>query len=141
MTGATNGVPASRPYRGRLAPSPTGFLHLGHARTFWIAQQRAQAAGGALVLRNEDLDRARCKAQFVSAMIEDLRWFGFEWQEGPDCGGPFGPYSESERSDLYMTAFERLLAGSFIYPCVCSRQDVMRALQAPHAIDDEPIYP
>ena len=55
------------------------------------------AAGGVLVLRNEDLDRARCKPEFVSAMLEDLRWFGFEWQEGPDIGGPFGPYNQSER--------------------------------------------
>ena len=69
-------------YRGRLAPSPTGYLHLGHARTFWTAQQRAVNAGGTLVLRNEDLDRARCKTEFVTAMIEDLKWFGFHWQEG-----------------------------------------------------------
>src|SRR5437763_15727788 len=62
-------------YRGRLAPSPTGFLHLGHARTFWTAQQRAVAFGGILVLRNEDLDGARCKSEFVSAVLEDLKWF------------------------------------------------------------------
>ena len=75
------------PYRGRLAPSPTGLLHLGHARTFWIAQQRARARSGKLVLRNEDLDRSRCKPEFVTAMFEDLRWFGFQWDEGPDCRG------------------------------------------------------
>ena len=73
-----------RPYRGRLAPSPTGYLHLGHARTFWTAQQRAKERGGTLVLRNDDLDRQRCKAEFVDAMFEDLRWFGFDWEEGPD---------------------------------------------------------
>src|SRR2546421_1624902 len=84
-------------YRGRLAPSPTGFLHLGHARTFWTAQQRARAHNGCLILRNEDLDRSRCRPDFVSAMYEDLRWFGLEWQEGPDCGGQFSPYSQSER--------------------------------------------
>ncbi len=128
-------------YRGRLAPSPTGFLHLGHARTFWTAQQRTQARGGVLVLRNEDLDRARCQVPFVTAMFEDLRWFGFQWQEGPDCGGPFGPYSQSERLDLYEAVFKKLCAGGFIYPCTCSRQDVLRALQAPHAGEDEPLYP
>src|ERR1043166_625496 len=128
-------------YRGRLAPSPTGFLHLGHARTFWIAQRRAEAAGGTLVLRNEDLDRARCKPEFVDALLEDLRWFGFRWQEGPDCGGASGPYSQSERHHLYVAALEGLRAGGFIYPCTCSRQDVLRALQAPHAAEDEPIYP
>jgi len=116
-------------------------LHLGHARTFWVAQQRAQSQGGALILRNEDLDRSRSKPEFVSAMIEDLQWFGFLWQEGPDCGGPYAPYSQSERLSLYREAFEKLRAAGFVYPCVCSRQDVLRALQAPHAGEDEPIYP
>jgi len=74
-------------------------------------------------------------------MFEDLRWFGFQWQEGPDCGGPFGPYSQSERFNYYRAAFEKLLSAGFIYPCTCSRQDVLRALQAPHAGEDEPIYP
>src|SRR5213075_2395471 len=78
-------------YRGRLAPSPTGYLHLGHARTFWIAQQRARAAGGTLILRNEDLDRARCRPEFVAAMFEDLRWFGFQWQEARTVAVPLRP--------------------------------------------------
>ena len=128
-------------YRGRLAPSPTGHLHLGHARTFWTAQQRAQAHRGILVLRNEDLDRSRCRAEFVSAMFEDLAWFGLRWQEGPDIGGDFGPYSQSDRGEIYRASFERLKAGEFVYPCRCSRQDVLRALQAPHSVEDEPIYP
>ncbi len=76
------------PYRGRLAPSPTGYLHAGHARTFWTAAERARAAGGTLVLRNEDLDGRRSRREFAEAMMEDLRWFGLRWQEGPDCGGP-----------------------------------------------------
>jgi glutamyl-tRNA synthetase len=128
-------------YRGRLAPSPTGLLHLGHARTFWIAQQRAQAQGGALVLRNEDLDSARCKPEFVPAVLEDLRWFGFQWQEGPDCGGPFGPYSQSERRHLYFAVLEKLHDIGAIYPCACSRKDILSALAAPHEGQDEPIYP
>ncbi len=128
-------------YRGRLAPSPTGLLHLGHARTFWIAQERARERGGALVLRNEDLDRERCKAEFVGAMIEDMHWFGLQWQEGPDCGGPFGPYVQSERRELYARAFETLRAGGYLYPCKCSRRDVERAMQAPHAGEEEPVYP
>lgn len=128
-------------YRGRIAPSPTGYLHLGHARTFWIAQERARAAKGALVFRNEDLDRDRCRPEFVTAMVEDLRWFGFEWQEGPDCGGPFGPYTQSERRSFYEAAFDRLREGGFVYPCTCSRRDVQRALQAPHQGDEEPVYP
>ena len=69
-------------YRGRLAPSPTGYLHLGHARTFWIAHQRALAAAGTLILRNEDLDPDRSQPHFYHAMIEDLRWLGLRWHEG-----------------------------------------------------------
>jgi len=128
-------------YRGRLAPTPTGYLHLGHARTFWMAQQRARANGGILILRNDDLDRARCKPEFVRAMTEDLRWFGLEWREGPDVGGLFGPYNQSERFSSYRAALEKLRAGNFIYPCTCSRKDIQQAVTAPHAADDELIYP
>lgn len=129
------------PYRGRLAPSPTGLLHLGHAQTFWTAQKRARSHGGVLVLRNEDLDSARCKPEFVAAMFEDLRWFGLDWQEGPDCGGPFGPYSQSERREFYLSAFESLRKSGSLFRCTCSRQDVLRAVQAPHLGEDEPLYP
>ncbi len=92
-------------------------------------------------MRNEDLDRARCRPEFVTAMYEDLRWFGFDWQEGPDLGGPVGPYSQSERHSFYQAAFQRLQASGHVYACTCSRQDVLRALGAPHAGEDEPIYP
>jgi len=128
-------------YRGRLAPSPTGLLHLGHARTFWTAQERARANGGTLILRNEDIDSTRFKLEFFSQMIEDLRWFGFEWQEGPDCGGPCAPYHQSGRFQLYRAALEKLHRSGFIYPCTCSRQDIRNAARAPHTEDDEPIYP
>jgi len=133
-------------YRGRLAPSPTGYLHLGHARTFWTAQQRAREHNGKLVLRIEDLDRERCRAEFCDAIFEDLRWFGFRWNEGPDVGGPFAPYVQSQRD--YFAAWEKLRASDFIYPCHCSRRDVRMALVAPHEsaadrvpLDEEPIYP
>lgn len=131
-----------QPYRGRLAPSPTGYLHLGHARTFWIAQERARAHGGDLILRNDDLDRARCKAEYVAAMYDDLKWFGFGWVEGPDLGGASAPYSQSERTPIYRSALEQLRATEFIYPCTCSRKDIAAAVRAPHAEDDdEPLYP
>ena len=130
-----------KPYRGRLAPSPTGYLHLGHARTFWMAQQRAQANGGTLVLRNEDIDATRFNLKFIEAMIEDLRWFGFDWQEGPDCGGPFASYHQSERFHLYRAALEKLRDGGFIYPCTCSRKDIRDAAGAPNVEQEEPIYP
>jgi glutamyl/glutaminyl-tRNA synthetase len=123
-------------YRGRLAPSPTGYLHLGHARTFWIAWQRARAAGGKLAFRNEDLDYQRCKHEFVRAMYEDLRWLGLDWHEGPDVGGPFAPYSQSERRNVYLEAWRKLRDSGLIYPCTCSRKDLERALSAPH----EPLH-
>ncbi|MGD1086710.1 MAG: glutamate--tRNA ligase family protein, partial [Verrucomicrobiota bacterium] len=94
-----------------------------------------------LVLRNEDLDARRFRLEFTDAMLEDLRWFGFHWQEGPDCGGPFGPYAQSQRRDFYRAALEKLRAGGWIYPCRCSRQDVLRALRAPHAGEEGPVYP
>jgi glutamyl/glutaminyl-tRNA synthetase len=140
-------------YRGRLAPSPTGRLHLGHARTFWGAYARARDARGALVMRVEDLDASRSRAEFVEGMFEDLKWLGIEWQEGPDIGGPFAPYTQSARRGLYLGAWARLVAEGFVYPCSCSRRDVARAAEAPHeggnvgsesrqhAHDDEPVYP
>ena len=128
------------PYRGRIAPSPTGLLHLGHARTFWIAARRAAENRGALVMRNEDLDPQRCRAEFVAAMIEDLRWLGTSWDEGPDCGGEFGPYSQSERREFYLSAWRKLREMGAIYPCTCSRRDVALAASAPNEGDDELIY-
>lgn len=106
-----------------------------------MAQQRAQTAGGALILRSDDLDRGRVRPEYIEAMIEDLRWLGLRWTEGPDLGGPFAPYEQSRRVGLYAAALERLKARGFVYPCACSRQDVLRALHAPHAGEEEPIYP
>ena len=122
-------------YRGRLAPSPTGYLHLGHARTFWFAAERARAAGGTLLLRNDDLDAVRFRLDFVDAMVEDLRWFGFVWAE------PM--ISQSARRDRYRAALERLHAANLIFPCTRTRRDVIEAAGAPHegGADDEPIYP
>ncbi|AWI10580.1 tRNA glutamyl-Q(34) synthetase GluQRS [Ereboglobus luteus] len=131
-----NPSPASPRYVGRLAPSPTGYLHLGHARTFWFAAERARAAGGVLLMRNDDLDRARCRPEFVGAMLEDLRWLGFSWREPV--------YSQSGRIPVYREALERLHEAGLIYPCDRSRRDVAGAVGAPHeggAQDDEPVFP
>ena len=130
-------------YRGRLAPSPTGLLHIGHARTFWIAAQRAIENHGTLILRNEDLDPQRSRAEFARAMIEDLLWLGIRWSEGPDCGGAYGPYSQSERRTHYLEAWRRLRDSGFLYPCICSRKDLAQATSAPNDVetDDEPVYP
>jgi len=128
-------------YRGRLAPSPTGLLHVGHARTFWIAAQRAAERQGTLILRNEDLDPQRSRPEFVQAMIEDLHWLGLRWTEGPDCGGPHAPYAQSERCPHYLAAWRHLRDHGVIYPCTCSRKDLAQAPTAPNDSDDEPIYP
>ncbi len=149
-------------YRGRLAPSPTGYLHVGHARTFWTAWQRARDAGGALIMRMEDLDPDRSKSSYAEAAFEDLRWLGIRWQEGPDKGGPFAPYVQSKRRSIYLAAWRRLLRLGYLYPCRCSRKDLETALGAPHERvsalahgspagslaggkldldEDEPIYP
>ena len=129
-------------YRGRLAPSPTGLLHVGHARTFWIAAQRASEHRGTLILRNEDLDPQRCRRELVDAMYEDLRWLSIQWSEGPDCGGPYAPYSQSERREFYVDAWRTLRDTGAIYPCTCSRKDVAQAAAAPNnGVDDEPLYP
>ncbi|MDR3747537.1 MAG: tRNA glutamyl-Q(34) synthetase GluQRS [Acidobacteriota bacterium] len=127
-------------YRGRLAPSPSGPLHIGHACTFWTAYQRALAQNGTLVFRNEDLDPQRSKPKFASAMMEDLKWLGLRWQEGPDVGGPFGPYEQSARREFYLAAWSKLRDGGFIYPCTCSRKDLATSAAAPNEGDDEPLY-
>ena len=129
------------PYRGRLAPSPTGLVHVGHACTFWTAYQRALAHKGTLIFRNEDLDPQRSKAAFAQAMIEDLQWLGIRWHEGPDLGGPFAPYAQSQRRELYLETWRQLRDAGFIYPCTCSRKDLASSATAPNDTDDEPLYP
>ena len=145
-------------YRGRLAPSPTGYMHVGHARTFWTAWQRARDAGGTLVMRMEDLDPDRSRQVYADAAIEDLRWLGIRWQEGPDRGGPYAPYVQSRRRSIYLAAWRRLLKLGILFPCRCSRRDLEAALGAPHEsvlpgangsqanvkldlLDDDPVYP
>ncbi len=144
---AVQSATRSQLYRGRLAPSSTGYLHIGHARTFFAAFERAQAANGALILRMEDLDPDRSCAVYAEAAIEDLHWLGINWHEGPDIGGPYAPYAQSQRHNLYRAAWQKLLDSGFLYPCRCSRKDLAAALSAPHEganpdpLDDEPLYP
>ena len=152
---ATSGDRApSSGYRGRLAPSPTGYLHVGHARTFWTAFQRAREAGGTLIMRMEDLDPDRCRPVYAEAALDDLRWLGIRWQEGPDKGGPFAPYVQSRRRAFYLDVWRKLLRTGRLFPCRCSRKDLASALGAPHervqteggggkldSVDDEPLYP
>jgi glutamyl-tRNA synthetase len=106
-----------------------------------MAYQRAIANQGILLFRNEDLDPQRSKPEFAEAMIEDLRWLGIGWHEGPDVGGPFGPYEQSNRRSFYLDAWRKLRDGGYIYPCTCSRKDLALAATAPNEGDDEPMYP
>ena len=112
-------------YRGRIAPSPTGYLHLGHARTFWLAMERARASEGTLVYREEDLDFNRCNKKYSKAAIEDLSWFGLEWQEGITKADQES-FKQSNRINIYLDALEKLKKLNLIYPCNKSRQDIKK---------------
>ncbi len=124
---------------GRLAPSPTGGLHVGHARTFLAAWLAARHRGGKMILRIEDLDASRVRPGLAQAAIEDLLWLGLDWDEGPDVGGPDGPYTQSERGNVYAAALQRLIEANLVYPCHCTRADLARLASAPHADDDQPV--
>lgn len=126
---------------GRLAPSPTGGLHIGNARTFLFAWLVVRHSGGRLIFRMEDLDATRARAEAAAAAIEDLHWLGLTWDEGPDCGGPTLPYVQSERGPIYRNALEELIAKELVYPCTCTRADVARAASAPHAGEGTGTYP
>jgi glutamyl-tRNA synthetase len=132
---------STSPTVGRLAPSPTGGLHLGHARTFLIAWLAARAAGGRVILRVEDLDASRTRPEAKTGALADLRWLGLDWDEGPDVGGPNAPYVQSERLEAYHGSLGRLKASECIYPCTCTRADIARLASAPHADDEGPVYP
>jgi glutamyl-tRNA synthetase len=128
--------------RGRYAPSPTGALHLGNLRTALLAWLFARAGGGAFILRIEDLDLPRVRPGATAQMVGDLRWLGLDWDEGPDVGGPLGPYYQSQRGALYDAALGRLRARDALYPCYCSRADLARLASAPHGDGRDPAaYP
>jgi glutamyl-tRNA synthetase len=117
-------------------------LHLGNVRTALLAWLFARHAGGAFVMRVEDLDRPRVRPGATAQMLEDLRWLGLDWDEGPDYGGPCGPYLQSERQAIYDAALAKLRAADLVYPCYCSRAEVARAASAPQGAGDEgPRYP
>ncbi|AKF03321.1 tRNA glutamyl-Q(34) synthetase GluQRS [Sandaracinus amylolyticus] len=126
-------------YRGRFAPSPTGRVHLGTARTALVAWLRARSQQGAYVMRVEDIDAPRVVPGAMEAMLDDLRWLGLDWDEGPDVGGALGPYVQSLRLARYEAAFEQLRAGGHLYPCTCTRKEIASIASAPHG--EEAIYP
>jgi glutamyl-tRNA synthetase len=126
--------------RGRYAPSPTGSLHVGNARTALAAWLSVRSRGGAFVWRLEDLDPPRVVPGVAAAQLEDLAWLGLDWDEGPDAGGPFAPYVQSERAAFYETALQRLAAGGRLFPCRLSRRDLAAIASAPHGAEEAP-YP
>lgn len=118
---------------GRFAPSPTGVLHLGNARSFLLAWLSVRAQGGKLWMRIENLDGPRIRQGAEQECLEDLQWLGLDWD------GPL--VRQSERQDLYREALDRLLDAGLAYPCICSRKEVEAAASAPHAGEEGPIYP
>ncbi len=126
---------SGRPHRGRIAPTPTGDMHAGHARTFAAAWRRAVSAGGSVVLRIEDLDPLRCRPEWTARAIEDLAWLGVRWTEGP--------VFQSERREVYVEAWRVLRDAGVIYPSHVSRRELRDAAHAPHEDEEgaEPVFP
>ena len=116
---------------GRFAPSPSGRIHLGNILCCLLAWLSVRQQAGRMVLRIEDLDTARCPQRYARQMMEDLHWLGLDWDEGPEIGGSNGPYFQSQRTDRYQAALERLEAQGLVYPCFCTRAE-LHAASAPH---------
>ena len=124
----------------RFAPSPTGHLHVGNARTALFNWLLARQTSGVMVLRIEDTDLERSQARFEDQLIDDLKWLGLDWDEGPDVGGPFGPYRQSDRLPVYREQAERLLSEGKAYLCFCTEDDLRRDRERAMAEHRAPIY-
>lgn len=129
------------PVRGRLAPSPTGYIHLGNAWSFLLCWLAVRSKGGTMVLRMEDIDPDRSRPEYVDGIMRDLDWLGLDWDEGPDIGGPYGPYVQSERYARYEAVVCQLMEAGHIYPCFCTRKELRALASAPHAEDYGAAYP
>ncbi|MBL8259116.1 MAG: glutamate--tRNA ligase [Candidatus Competibacteraceae bacterium] len=124
----------------RFAPSPTGLLHLGNVRTALFNALLAQRSAGRFLLRIEDTDQERSRAEYVEALQDDLRWLGLDWQEGPGVGGPQAPYAQSERSTVYARFYQQLEAAERVYPCFCSPAELALSRKAQLASGRPPRY-
>lgn len=127
--------------RGRFAPSPSGYMHLGNAWTAILAWLQVRKSNGTMVLRIEDLDPERSRPEYSQGIIKDLKWLGLDWDEGPDVGGTHGPYLQSKRHYPYKLALQSLVKQGMIYPCFCSRADIKAATLAPHGLMKRSKYP
>ena len=124
----------------RFAPSPTGSLHLGNARTALFSWLAARANGGRFVLRVEDTDAERSQESLLEQQLAELRWLGLRWDEGPDVGGPHGPYRQSQRGASYAAALEKLAELGLTYPCFCSPEELQLSRKAQLAAGRPPRY-
>src|SRR5438309_11272051 len=129
-----------RPARTRYAPSPTGEPHLGNIRTALYDWLLARHYGGQFILRIEDTDQQRYAEGGVEALFSALRWLGLDWDEGPDVGGPYGPYVQSERVELYNSHTDRLLAQDDAYQCYCSSERLAKVRKEQQARKEPPRY-
>jgi nondiscriminating glutamyl-tRNA synthetase len=129
-----------RPLKTRFAPSPTGLLHIGNVRTALYNYLLAHHGGGGFLLRIEDTDATRGHERYTQALMEDLRWLGLEWNEGPERGGPDGPYAQSQRGDIYATYADRLVAAGLVYPCFCTEHELKLERKAQVAAGKPPRY-
>lgn len=128
--------------RGRFAPTPSGPMHIGNAFTALLAWLQMRQASGTFVLRIEDIDRPRSRPEYAQLIVEDLTWMGLDWDEGPDTDGPYGPYLQSLRLELYEQAARRLQRSGRLYPCYCSRAELAAIASAPHGLASEgAVYP
>tara|TARA_X000001036_G_scaffold432213_1_gene467739 strand:- start:86 stop:898 length:813 start_codon:yes stop_codon:yes gene_type:complete len=127
-------------YRGRIAPTPSGYLHEGHARTFKVAWRRARERDGCVIYRNDDLDRLRCSEEFSRAAMDDLQGLKINWDEGPDCGGKYGPYNQSERAEKYVSTLLKLASKGLVYPCAKSRKEI-QAFEIKAKVGNEYLFP
>lgn len=125
----------------RFAPSPTGHIHLGNARTALFNGLLAQKHKGVFLLRIEDTDRERSKDEYIETLLQDLRWLGLEWQEGPEKDGEHGPYAQSERASVYQRYYRQLEDSEQAYPCFCSPTELALVRKAQLAAGQPPRYP
>lgn len=126
--------------RVRFAPSPTGYLHVGGARTAIFNWLFARKQGGQLILRIEDTDEARSTRESEKSLFDDLHWLGLEWDEGPDKPGDGGPYRQTERAHIYKEAIDRLIEGGYAYPCFCSDELLEQKRKAAAEAHEAPKY-
>lgn len=123
--------------RGRFAPTPSGQLHIGNAFTALCAWLQIRQAAGQFIVRIEDIDKQRSRPELAAQQLDDLRWLGLDWDEGPDTGGPYAPYEQRHREEQYEAALARLKQDGQVYPCYCSRADLAQIASAPHGLAAE----